>query len=111
MSGAVLGWLAASTAVFMAANAALKTYAVQGGLWVLAGALALFCVGNTLMVQVMRGQGLGVAIALSVVFQMVAISLLAMVAFGERPSPMQWAGIALGVVAVVLIAWPQGGQA
>lgn len=111
MSGAVLGWLAASTAVFMAANAALKTYAVQGGFWVLAGALALFCIGNTLMVQVMRANGLGVAIALSVVFQMVAITLLAVAAFGERPGPMQWAGIALGVAAVVLIAWPQGGQA
>ena len=111
MSGAVLGWLVASTVVFMAANAVLKTYAVQGGFWVLAGALALFCVGNTLMVQVMRGQGLGVAIALSVVFQMVAVTLLAMAAFGERPGPMQWAGIALGVVAVVLIAWPKGAGA
>ena len=110
MSGAVLGWLAASTAVFMAANAALKTYAVQGGLWVLAGALVLFCVGNTLMVQVMRGNGLGVAIALSVVFQLVAITAMAVVVFGERPSPLQLAGMALGVVAVLMIAWP-GGQA
>ena len=59
MSPVVFAWLAASTAVFVAANAVLKTYAQSGGVWVLTGALALFCVGNTLMVQVMRSNGLG----------------------------------------------------
>lgn len=104
-------WLIASTAVFMAANAALKIYAGSGGLWVLTGALALFCVGNFLMVQVMRGEGLGLAIVLSAIFQMVAITLLAAVAFGERLAPLQWAGLALGIVAVALIAWPKGAAA
>ena len=107
MSGAVLAWLAASTAVFVAANAVLKTYATQGGAWVLVAALALFCLGNTLMVQVMRGNGLGVAIALSVVFQLVAITAMAVVVFGEKPSPLQLAGMALGIVAVLMIAWPE----
>jgi len=101
-------WLIASTSVFMAANSALKVYAGAGGLWVLLGALALFCLGNFLMVQVMRGEGLGVAIVLSAIFQMVAITLLAAVAFGERLAPLQWAGLALGIVAVVMIAWPKG---
>ena len=105
---ATLGWLAASTVVFMAANSALKIYAGGAALWVLIGALALFCIGNTLMVQVMRGEGLGVAIVLSAIFQMVAIALLAVVAFGERLAPVQWAGLALGIVAVALIAWPKG---
>jgi drug/metabolite transporter (DMT)-like permease len=103
-------WLAASTAVFMAANSALKLHATGGGYGFLAGALFLFCIGNTLMVQVMRGEGLGLAIALSVVFQMVAITLLAVVVFGERLQPMQWAGIALAVVAVAMIAWPKAVQ-
>lgn len=107
MNGVVFAWLAASTAVFVAANAALKTYALQGGIWVLVGALALFCLGNTLMVQVMRGNGLGVAIALSVVFQLVAITAMAVVVFGERPTGLQLAGMALGVVAVLMIAWPE----
>ena len=101
-------WLIASTGVFMAANSALKIYAGSGGVWVLIGALALFCLGNFLMVQVMRGEGLGVAIVLSAIFQMVAITLLAAVAFGERMSGMQWAGLALGIVAVAMIAWPKG---
>jgi multidrug transporter EmrE-like cation transporter len=104
-------WLIASTVVFMAANSVLKVYAGGAALWVLIGALALFCLGNTLMVGVLRGEGLGVAIALSVVSQMVAVSLLAVLVFGERLAPLQWAGIALGVVAVALIAWPRGAGA
>jgi small multidrug resistance pump len=106
MNPGIFAWLAASTAVFVAANAVLKTYAVQGGWWVLTGALLLFCVGNTLMVQVMRGNGLGLAISLSAVFQLLAITLMAVVVFGERPSGVQMFGMALGVVAVALIAWP-----
>ena len=108
MNLALLGWLVASTAVFVAANGVLKTYAQSGGIWVLIGALALFCLGNVLMVQVMRGNGLGVAIALSVVFQLVAITAMALVVFGEKPSPLHLAGMALGVVAVLMIAWPEG---
>jgi small multidrug resistance pump len=108
---ATYGWLMASTLVFMAANSALKVYAGGAAIWVLIGALVLFCVGNTLMVQVMRGEGLGVAIVLSSIFQMVAITLLAAVAFGERLAPLQWAGLALGIVAVAMIAWPKGAGA
>ena len=111
MSGTVLIWLIASTAVFVGANGVLKTYATIGGWMVLAGALALFCLGNWLNVQVMRANGLGVAIALSVIFQLVAITGMAMVVFGERPTGLQFAGMALGAVAVAMIAWPTGGQA
>lgn len=111
MSGITFLWLSAATAVFVAANGVLKTYAVKGGLPVLLGALALFCLGNWLMVQVMRLNGLGLAIALSAIFQLVAISLMAIVVFGERPTGLQLAGMALGVVAVAMIAWPTGARA
>ena len=111
MNGIVLGYLIASTLVFMAANATLKTYAVTGGPLILIGALALFCVGNFLMVRVMRENGLGLAIALSLVFQLIAITLMAFLWFGERPTGLQLAGLALGVVAITMIVWPQGGVA
>ena len=111
MNGVILAYLAGSTAVFMVANATLKTYAQKGGPWVLVGALALFCLGNFLMVRVMRENGLGLAIALSLIFQLVAITLMAAVWFGERPTPLQIAGLVLGVVAVSMIVWPQGGGA
>ncbi len=111
MTGVTLIWLIASTAVFVGANGVLKVYASQGGVVVLLAALALFCIGNWLNVQVMRGSGLGVAIALSAIFQLLAITAMAMVVFGERPSGLQLAGMALGVVAVAMIAWPKGGAA
>lgn len=97
-------WLAGSTVVFMGANALLKTYAMAGELRVLIGALLLFCLGNFIMVQVMKGGGLGVAISLSAIFQLIAITMMAVVVFGERPSALQVAGMGLGVVAVALIA-------
>jgi small multidrug resistance pump len=100
----IYAYLAASTAVFMAANALLKTYAGGAGLQVLIGALLLFCLGNYIMVWVMKGGGLGVAISLSAVFQLIAITGLAVVVFGERPSALQMAGMGLGIFAVALIA-------
>ena len=105
----IYAYLAASTAVFMAANAMLKTYAQGAGWAVLIGALLLFCLGNYIMVWVMKGGGLGVAISLSAIFQLIAITGMAIVLFGERPSGMQLAGIGFGVVAVALIAL--GGKA
>lgn len=109
MSGVIYAYLVASTAVFMAANALLKTYANGSGGAVLAAALALFCLGNYIMVWVMKGGGLGVAISLSAVFQLIAITAMAVVVFGERPTGLQMAGMGLGIVAVALIAL--GGKA
>jgi drug/metabolite transporter (DMT)-like permease len=109
VNGGVLGWLAGATLVFVLANSTLKSYANQGGLPILLAALAMFCLGNWLMVRVMRDSGLGLAVALSGVFQLVALTLIAVVFFGERPTPLQIAGILLGIVAATMIVWPQGG--
>ena len=43
----------------------------------LLGALALFCLGNYLMVQVMKANGLGLAIALSALAALASARLLA----------------------------------
>lgn len=110
MSGVTFLWLGLATAVFVGANAVLKVYAVKGGLPVLVGALALFCLGNFLMVQVMKANGLGLAIALSAIFQLVAISVMAIFVFGERPTGLQLAGMAVGCMAVAMIAWPAGAK-
>lgn len=110
MSAVTFLWLALATAVFVGANAILKVYAVKGGLPVLVGALALFCLGNFLMVQVMKANGLGLAIALSAIFQLVAISVMAIFVFGERPTGLQLAGMAVGCMAVAMIAWPVGAK-
>ena len=103
-------WLCVAMAVFITANSVLKTYAGSGSLPTLIGALVLFCVGNLMMVRLMRESGLGVTIAISSIVQLVLIGVVAFVVFGERPTGMQIAGMVLGLVAVALIAWPQGGR-
>lgn len=108
-SGFIL-WLAGAMAVFITANSVLRAYVGNGQLWVLFGALALFTLGNLMMVRLMRESGLAMAISVSSIVQLVIIGLVAWFVFGERPTGMQMAGMALGVVAVALIAWPAGAK-
>lgn len=110
MSGGGLVWLAAAMAAFVAANSVLRSYAASGVMIALAGALGLFLVGNLIMVRVMREGGLALAVAISSVVQLVLLALIGVLWFGERLSPVQVAGVALGIVAVALIAWPQGAR-
>ena len=111
MSGGSLLWLAGAMAVFITANSVLRAYVANSQLAVLLGALVLFSIGNLMMVRLMRESGLAVAISVSSVVQLVMIGLVAWFIFGERPSGLQLAGMALGVVAVAMIAWPTGGRA
>lgn len=108
MSGALVLWLAGAMAVFVAANTVLRTYAANPQWPVLIGALGLFTLGNLMMVRLMRESGLAVAIAVSSIVQLVLIGIIAWTVFGERPTHIQMTGMALGIVAVALIAWPQG---
>jgi glucose uptake protein len=111
MSAGSLLWLAVAMGVFVLANSSLRGYAASSHLPTLIGALALFTLGNLMMVRLMRESGLALAISLSSVIQLVLISAVAFLWFGERPTAMQLAGMGLGILAVVLIAWPQGGRA
>ena len=110
MAPGSLLWLGGAMAVFVLANSVLRSYAGSSSVPTLVGALALFTLGNLMMVRLMRESGLALAISISSVAQLVLISAVAFTWFGERPTGMQLAGMALGIVAVVLIAWPQGGR-
>jgi glucose uptake protein len=110
MSGALLVWLAGAMAIFVVANTVLRVYAGGGALWVLGAALVLFSLGNLMMVRLMREGGLAVAISVSAILQLLLLAIVAVVVFGERPTPVQFGGMALGVVAVALILWPQGAR-
>ena len=104
MNAVVLLYLATSSGVFKVANGLHKTDAAGGSV----AMLVAFCLGNFLMVRVMQGNGLGLAVALSLVFQLLAIAVIAFVVFGERPTGLQVAGDVLGIVSISMIAWPQG---
>lgn len=104
-------WLTGAMAVFVLANAGLRVYVASPHLPVLVGALLLFTCGNLMMVRIMREQGLALAIAVSSVLQLLLITAVAVLWFGERPAGTQLLGLIFGLVAVILIAWPQGGRA
>jgi glucose uptake protein len=108
MSGGALAFLAGAMAIFLCAASALRAYVNSGQVWLIVASLALYGVGNLLMVRLMRESGMAVAISISAVLQLVLATLVAVVFFAERPSQMQWSGIVLGIVAVALIAWPKG---
>lgn len=107
MAPASLLWLSMAMVVFIAANSTLRTYAASSWWPTLGLALLLFSLGNVMMVRLMRESGLALPIAVSSIAQLVLLTLVAVLWFGERPTAMQLAGLALGVVAVALIAWPQ----
>lgn len=109
MSSATLGWLFSAMVVYLAASATLRTYVATSQIGLLLGALVLYTAGNLMMVRLMRDNGMAVAISISAVLQLVLATLVAVIFFQERPTGLQWAGIALGVVAVALIVWPQDG--
>ena len=108
MTGGALAFLAGAMAICLAAASALRAYVSTGQVWLIVASLALYGAGNLLMVRLMRESGMAVAISISAVLQLVLATLVAVLFFAERPSQMQWAGIALGVVAVALIGWPKG---
>lgn len=108
MSGGAMLSLGVATGIFLAAASALRAYAMQGQLWMILTSLALYVAGNLVMVRVMRDSGMAVAISVAAVLQLVLATLVAVAFFAERPTGLQWGGIALGAVAVAMILWPAG---
>jgi glucose uptake protein len=99
-------WLLVTVGVFLGAASASRAYVANPIVLTLLGALALYTIGNLMMLKLMRETGMGIAISISAIGQLVLVNLVAMGVFGERPSGTQMAGIALGVVAMALILWP-----
>jgi glucose uptake protein len=102
-------WLATTMTIFLAATSLLRRYVDVQALWLVIVALALYCIGNLMMVRLMREGGMAVAISVSAVLQLLMANVVAIAVFGERPTLVQFAGIALGAVAVVLILSPWKG--
>ncbi|TCL74505.1 hypothetical protein [Rhizobium sp. BK251] len=104
-------WLAAAMVVFLSAATASRAYVSNSNLLVLVLSLALYCVGNLMMVRLMREGGLGLAISASAIAQLLLINVIAFVIFGERLNNLQIAGVGLGVVSMVLMLLPLQGKA
>lgn len=92
--------------LFVGAAACAKLHALAPAWPPLLGALALYTAGNLVLIRVVRVAGLGLAMSVSSVIQLIVVNLLAVVIFRERLTVTQYLGIALGVAAVALIVLP-----
>lgn len=111
MNPSFLLWLAGAMAVFISAATASRAYIATSNILILVLSLALYCIGNLMMVRLMREGGLGLAISASAIVQLVLINIIAFAVFGERLSMPQLAGIGLGIVAMALMLLPMQGKA
>ena len=103
--------LGVTSTIFMAAASASRAYITTSNwLWVVLS-MCLYVTGNLLMLKLMRDGGLGLAISISAITQLVLVNLIAFGFFGERLNPVQMGGVALGMVAMVLMLWPESGRA
>lgn len=107
MSPLNLSVMLLAACVFVGASVSAKLY-VQAppSWWRLAGVLALYTIGNLMVIRVLREVGLSRVMSLSTVLQLVLVNALAILAFRERLSFPHQLGVGLGVVAVILMMWP-----
>lgn len=110
MTPAFLLWLTGAMATFLAAATVSRAYIASSNIVLLILSLALYCVGNLMMVKLMREGGLGLAISVSAIAQLLLINVIAFAIFGERLTATQLAGVGLGVVAMVLMLFPVGAK-
>ncbi|MBB3287889.1 MULTISPECIES: hypothetical protein [Rhizobium] len=111
MNAQFLLWLVGAMAIFIGAATASRAYIANNNMLVLILSLALYCVGNLMMVRLMREGGLGLAISASSIAQLVVVNVIAFIVFGERLSLQQLAGVGLGIVAMILMLLPAQGRA
>ena len=107
MSGTFVLLLAGASAIFIAAASATRAYISNDNwLWV-AFSLFLYAAGNLVMIRIMREGGLGLAISISSIAQLILVNVIALAVFGERMTNVQIGGVVLGIMAMTLMMWPQ----
>ncbi len=110
MNPSFILWLAASMAIFLSAATVSRYYVSSNNILLLLFSLALYCVGNLMMVRLMREGGLGLAISASAIAQLLLVNFIAFAVFGERMTLPQLAGVALGIVSMALMMLPSSGK-
>ena len=106
MSPLNLTLMLGAAVIFVVASAGAKLYVQAPSWWQLLLVLALYTAGNLVVIRVLRDVGLSRVMSLSTVLQLIVVNLLAVLVFRERLTGMQYLGVGLGVVAVVLMMWP-----
>ncbi len=99
-------WLFGATSVFISAAALSRAYIGTTNVLYLLVSMALYIVGNLMMLKLMREGGLGLAVSLSAICQLFLVNVIAFLFFGERLSSTQLAGVALGILSMGLMLMP-----
>jgi glucose uptake protein len=110
MSAPTYAVLAIAIVIFLVAASVSRIYATDGRTFIVVIAMLLYVIGNLMMIHIMRAVGLGIAISIATIAQLILINVVAFVFFQERPAPMQFAGIVLGAIGMALILLPTGEQ-
>lgn len=95
--------LGLSTVVFVLAATVAKYWAMAPGIGKLLLTLALYSLGNLIMMRLIREFGMGISLSLSGVIQLLAVNAVALAYFGERINALQAIGLVLALVSVALI--------
>ena len=103
MSVSTLLQLAASTAIYVLAAGSAKSWALAPSLAKIALTLALYTLGNLIMLRLVRAFGMSAAFSLTAVIQLVAINAVAILVFGEKLGRIEGIGVVLAIVSVTLI--------
>ena len=78
--------LGLSTVIFLLAATVAKSWALAPGIGKILLALALYSLGNLIMLRLVREFGMATSFSLSAVIQLVAVNVIALAFFGERLS-------------------------
>jgi len=98
--------LGAAILIFLIAASTSRFYVTDGRLFIVVIAMVLYVIGNLMMIRIMREIGLGAAISVATIAQLILINVVAYAFFEERLAPLQVGGMALGVVSMALILFP-----
>jgi glucose uptake protein GlcU len=104
VNASAIAQLAASTGVFLLAASTAKSWAIAPSLGRIVLTLALYTLGNLIMLRLIRVLGMSTAFSISSVIQLLAVNIIAILVFGERVGPIEGMGIVLAIVSVALIA-------
>ena len=97
--------LAASTIIFLLAASGAKSWALAPNPGKLIVTLALYTVGNLIMLRLVREFGMSIAFTLSAIIQLVAVNVVALTYYGEPLTASQGVGIVLAIAAVAVITF------
>ena len=95
--------LGLSAVGFVLAAVVAKHWAPAPGIGKPLPTLALYSLGNLIMMRLIREFGMGVSLSLSGVIQLLAVNAVALAYFGERINALQAIGLVLAVVSMALI--------